>query len=172
MASPTQWTWVWASSRSWWWTGKPGMLQSMGWQRLGQDWEGSNHFSFGLICRYPRLEQLKLKRTDNQHLGGNEWSFPCDFLFCLLGAGACCAFRLLLLFLCRYKGSYLCWLVSSVPVCIFSVLFHPKFAWNNQQWGPLGSSAKALKELFSVGCFGWTRVWNGSIFNAPSDCSS
>ena len=30
MASPTRWTWVWASSRSWWWTGKPGVLQSMG----------------------------------------------------------------------------------------------------------------------------------------------
>ena len=29
MASPTQWTWVWVSSGSWWWTGKPGMLQSM-----------------------------------------------------------------------------------------------------------------------------------------------
>ena len=33
MASPTQWTWVWVSSGSWWWTGKPGMLQSMGLQR-------------------------------------------------------------------------------------------------------------------------------------------
>ena len=30
MASLTQWTWVWASSRSWWWTGKPGVLQFMG----------------------------------------------------------------------------------------------------------------------------------------------
>ena len=30
MASQTQWTWVWASSGSWWWTGKPGVLQSMG----------------------------------------------------------------------------------------------------------------------------------------------
>ena len=30
MASPTQWTWVWVNSGSWWWTGKPGMLQSMG----------------------------------------------------------------------------------------------------------------------------------------------
>ena len=29
MASPTQWTWVWVSSRSWWWTGKPGVLQSV-----------------------------------------------------------------------------------------------------------------------------------------------
>ena len=38
MASPTQWTWVWASSRRWWRTGKPGMLQSMetqGQTRLG-----------------------------------------------------------------------------------------------------------------------------------------
>ena len=38
MASPTQWTWVWVSSRSWWWTGKPGVLQSMGSQRVGHDW--------------------------------------------------------------------------------------------------------------------------------------
>ena len=38
MASPTQWTWVWVSSGSWWWTGKPGMLQSMGSQRLGHGW--------------------------------------------------------------------------------------------------------------------------------------
>ena len=39
MASLTQWTWVWASSRSWWWTGKPGVLQSMGLQRVGHDWK-------------------------------------------------------------------------------------------------------------------------------------
>ena len=38
MASLTRWTWVWASSRSWWWTGKPGVLQSMGPQRARHDW--------------------------------------------------------------------------------------------------------------------------------------
>ena len=38
MASPTQWTWVWVNSGSWWWTGRPGMLQFMGLQRVGQDW--------------------------------------------------------------------------------------------------------------------------------------
>ena len=38
MASPTQWTWVWAGSRSWWWTGKPAALQSMGSQRVRHDW--------------------------------------------------------------------------------------------------------------------------------------
>ena len=36
MASPTQWTWVWASSGSWWWTGNPSMLQSMGSQSQTQ----------------------------------------------------------------------------------------------------------------------------------------
>ena len=38
MASPTQWTWVWVNSGSWWWTGRPGMLQSMGLQRVGRYW--------------------------------------------------------------------------------------------------------------------------------------
>ena len=38
MASLTRWTWVWASSESWWWTGKPGVLQSMGSQRVGHNW--------------------------------------------------------------------------------------------------------------------------------------
>ena len=39
MASPTQWTWVWVNSRSWWWTWRPGVLQSMGSQRVGHDCE-------------------------------------------------------------------------------------------------------------------------------------
>ena len=38
MASPTQWTWVWASSRIWWRTGKPGVLQFMGSQGVRQNW--------------------------------------------------------------------------------------------------------------------------------------
>ena len=37
MASPTQWTWVWVNSGSWWWTGRPGVPQSMGSQRVGHD---------------------------------------------------------------------------------------------------------------------------------------
>ena len=38
MASPMRWTWVWASLGSWWWTGRPGMPQSMGLQRVRHDW--------------------------------------------------------------------------------------------------------------------------------------
>ena len=38
MASLTRWTWLWINSGSWWWTGRPGVLQSMGLQRVGHDW--------------------------------------------------------------------------------------------------------------------------------------
>ena len=38
MVSPTQWTWVWVDSRSWWWTGRPGVLQFMGSKGVGHDW--------------------------------------------------------------------------------------------------------------------------------------
>ena len=48
MAPLTPWIWVWASSGSWWWTGKPGVLQSTGSQRVGHDWVTEliqlNHF--------------------------------------------------------------------------------------------------------------------------------
>ena len=33
-----QWTRVWVNSGNWWWTGKPGVLESMGSQRVGDDW--------------------------------------------------------------------------------------------------------------------------------------
>ena len=38
MASPIQWTWVWVNSRSWWWTGRPGMLHSMVSERGRHNW--------------------------------------------------------------------------------------------------------------------------------------
>ena len=39
MASPTQCTWVWVNSGCWWWTGRPGVLQSMGSQSVRHEWE-------------------------------------------------------------------------------------------------------------------------------------
>ena len=38
MASWPRWTWVWVNSGSWWWTGRPGVLQFMGSQRVGHNW--------------------------------------------------------------------------------------------------------------------------------------
>ena len=45
MASPTQWTWVWVNSGNWWLTGKPGVLQLMGLQRVRHNW-ATNTFTF------------------------------------------------------------------------------------------------------------------------------
>ena len=50
MASPTQWTWVWVGSRSWWWTGRPGVLQFMGSQRVGHNWATELNWTYTHIC--------------------------------------------------------------------------------------------------------------------------
>ena len=42
----TQWTWVWANSRRWWKTGKPGVVQSVGSQRVRHDWETEQEDAF------------------------------------------------------------------------------------------------------------------------------
>ena len=54
MASPTRWTWVWAQCRRQWRTGKPGMLQSMGWQRAGHDLVNQQQKSVGLGLSNPK----------------------------------------------------------------------------------------------------------------------
>ena len=46
MASLTRWMWVWTSSGSWWWTRKPGVLQSMGSQRVGHSWVTEQNLYF------------------------------------------------------------------------------------------------------------------------------
>ena len=70
MASPTLCTWVWLSSGSWWWTGKPGELQSMGLQRAGHDWvteltENSNN------CINLNLPALNLYTSCGFYSGGH-----------------------------------------------------------------------------------------------------
>ena len=49
MASPTRWTGVWAGSRSWWWTGRPGVLQSVGPQRDRHDWATELNWMFTIF---------------------------------------------------------------------------------------------------------------------------
>ena len=58
MASSTQWTWVWVNSRTWWWTGKPGVLQSRGLQRVGHNWETEvNWTELSIRGRYHNFHQ-------------------------------------------------------------------------------------------------------------------
>ena len=59
MASLTQRTWVWASSRSWWRTGKPGVLQSIGSQRVRRDWATELNWCLKIKkCIWKRWEVL------------------------------------------------------------------------------------------------------------------
>ena len=59
MASPTQWTWVWVNSRSWWWTGRPGVLQLMESERVGHieqlNWTETR---VNFLCRLKSLSSL------------------------------------------------------------------------------------------------------------------
>ena len=55
LLSPIRWTWVWASSGSWWWTGKPGVLQSMASQRVGYTWATELHWTMpGMLLIWER----------------------------------------------------------------------------------------------------------------------
>ena len=63
MASLTQWTWVWVNSGSWWWIGKPGVLQPIGLQRVRHDWATEmNHLILFLsYSNYVTLTKKKKK---------------------------------------------------------------------------------------------------------------
>ena len=52
MASPMQWIWTWANSGRWWGTGRPGMLQSTGSQRVGHDWATEQQYYWALTKLY------------------------------------------------------------------------------------------------------------------------
>ena len=65
MASPTQWTWVWVDSGSWWWTGRSGVLQFMGLQRVGHEWATELNWTPGyldlsLVCSHWLLDLYTL----------------------------------------------------------------------------------------------------------------
>ena len=76
MALQTQWIWIWANSGSWWWTGRPGMLQSIGLQSIGHKqlnwtrlWEGAicvlNLLELGLYKEYHRWSPSTTKVQSN-----------------------------------------------------------------------------------------------------------
>ena len=63
MASPTWWTWVWASSGRWWWTGRPGVLQSMGLQRVRHNWATELNW-----CQLNVQNNFKLSECQSQEI--------------------------------------------------------------------------------------------------------
>ena len=106
MASPTQWRWVWVNSRSWWWTGSPGVLQFMWLQRVGHEWatelNWDQHdfleFIFPPKLTFPRrleaaaiyvtllIHRLLVKQIALHHVGGIypiSWKLLSEREFCI-----------------------------------------------------------------------------------------
>ena len=75
ITSLTQWSWVWASSGNWWWTGKPGMLWSMG-SRVWHDWAPELNLTESSI----KIAHIPLRARQNSYnLAGKFW-----FIYCIL----------------------------------------------------------------------------------------
>ena len=62
MASLSQWTWVQVNSRSWWWTGRPGMLQSMGSLGVGHDWTTELNWTIFKSTVHSKYIHINLKQ--------------------------------------------------------------------------------------------------------------
>ena len=73
MASLTQWTWVWVESGSWWWTGRPGVLQFMGSQRVGHDWGTELNLLSELCLSSPSHKERKRVNWNREHRNRSQW---------------------------------------------------------------------------------------------------
>ena len=80
MASLTRWTWVWVNSRSWWWTGRPGVLRFMGSQRVGHNWANDLIWSDLTLLVYPIYFQYQIyfslleSKSYNTHILFEFWN--------------------------------------------------------------------------------------------------
>ena len=85
MASPTWWTWVWVNSRSWWWTGSPGLLQFMWLQRVGHNW--ATGLNWTELIAYPSLaSEIIINPISVMTI----WWCPCvEYSLVLLEEGFC-----------------------------------------------------------------------------------
>ena len=80
VASLTLWTWVWAVSGSWWWTGKPGILQSKGSQRVGHNWVTELNWTYNkkIFFIFPSNSTMLVSPTINSAYW-LEWKERRDF---------------------------------------------------------------------------------------------
>ena len=73
MASLSQWTWIWVNSRSWWWAGRPGVLQSMGLQRVGHDW--ATELNWTEVLFFPNLRFLSRIQANLKQMHYSDFLF-------------------------------------------------------------------------------------------------
>ena len=71
MASPNWWTWVWVNSRSWSWTGRLGVLQFMGSQRVGHDWATELHWVESVLGPFQVALVVKKQKQKQKNLPAN-----------------------------------------------------------------------------------------------------
>ena len=97
MASPTQWRWFWVNSESWWWTGRPGVLQSIGLWWVERDWESELNWitlqycygfchsltwiSHRYICVPPSWTPLPPPSSPHPSVSSQSTSFGCPACF-------------------------------------------------------------------------------------------
>ena len=74
MASPTQWTRVWVNSGSWWWTGKPGVLQFMGSQRVRHDWASELNWTRNQEKFWVQMERSGMRQRARLHKGDYKYT--------------------------------------------------------------------------------------------------
>ena len=138
MTSWTWSTWVWAGSGSWWWAGKPGMLQSMGWQRVRHAWETELNWTelnlswfidltFQGPLQYWSLQHLTLLSPPDTSTTGRHFCF-----------GSASSF-LLELFLHSFPVAY--WESTDLGSSYFGVIH---FAFSYHSWDSQGKNAKEV----------------------------
>ena len=93
MASPTQWTWVWINSGSWWWTGRPGVLQCMWLQRVGHHWATKLKLNYIIsFLSWKQSHGSSYRKEKNQHKTKHQNSGD-GFPRCLSGKEFTCQCR-------------------------------------------------------------------------------
>ena len=124
MTSPTRWTWVWVSSGSWWWTGKPGVLQSMRSQRVRHDWATELNWTptqftalsklskiyFGYWLYFlddiaiPRKHKVDSNLMKDSGVSAQIYQCKCDglYILCSLNTKICPILKILIPFLFKY----------------------------------------------------------------------
>ena len=77
IASPIWWMWVWVNSGSWWWTGRPGVLQFMRSQRVGHDWATElnwTELNYDLYKEPGGLQSLESQRVEHDWVTELNWT--------------------------------------------------------------------------------------------------
>ena len=167
MASSTRWTWVWGCSGCWWWIGKPGVLQSMGSQRVGHDWVTelnwtelkiwiwgtlvSGHMPIALVEQGTLNCRQKLRKKSGMKIRVHLLCFPLQqtipLVFSILNTTIhcsqwCCAW---------YDGSSVCLACALSHRCFSRWITWDRWTYLHVAFQPRGSQTRLLWSMMISG---------------------